>query len=213
MPKPYKVLGEWYQPLASAESYKERGLASWYGREFHGRKTSNGETYNMFAMTAAHKTLPLGTFVRIQNLENSKTTVVRVNDRGPFVRGRIIDLSYTAARELDIVGPGTARVEVVALETPDLPGMASKPSMNHPELYMTGNFSVQVGSFSTRQNATAMKSRLDGLYQDVRILEYNDGARIFYRVWVGRLKTMNQAKEYEALLIRKGFDNAFVVAE
>ncbi|MBA3030159.1 MAG: septal ring lytic transglycosylase RlpA family protein [Desulfobacteraceae bacterium] len=213
MPKPYKVLGEWYQPLPSAESYKERGLASWYGRDFHGRRTSNGETYNMFAMTAAHKTLPLGTFVRIQNLDNDKTIVVRVNDRGPFVRGRIIDLSYTAARELDVVGPGTARVEVVALETPDLSGTPSKPSLNHPDLYMTGNFSIQVGSFSTRQNALTLKSRMDDLNQDVRIMEYNDGERTFYRVWVGRLKTMDQAKKSEAALIQKGYDNAFVVAE
>ena len=114
-PRPYRVNGDWYQPLASARAFRERGLASWYGKDFHGKKTSSGEVYDMYAMTAAHKILPLGTYVRVRNLENGRVADVRINDRGPFVRGRIIDLSYTAARKLGVVGPGTARVEVTAL--------------------------------------------------------------------------------------------------
>ena len=113
-PKPYKVLGKWYQPLPHSDGFRQRGLASWYGRDFHGKKTSSGEIYNMHAMTAAHKTLPLGTYVRVYNLENKRSTLVRINDRGPFVRGRIIDLSYSAAKEVGIVGPGTARVSLRA---------------------------------------------------------------------------------------------------
>ena len=91
-PKPYKVFGKWYQPLPDSKGFRQRGIASWYGKDFHGKKTSNGETYDMYAMTAAHKTLPLGTYVRVHNLENNRTLEVRINDRGPFVRGRIIDL-------------------------------------------------------------------------------------------------------------------------
>jgi rare lipoprotein A len=113
-PKPYKISGKWYQPLPYARGYRERGLASWYGKKFHGRKTANGETYNMYGISAAHKTLPLGTYVTVKNLDNGKTLVVRINDRGPFVKGRIIDLSYGAAKKLGVVGPGTARVDVLA---------------------------------------------------------------------------------------------------
>ena len=196
--------------MPNADKYKERGVASWYGRDFHGRKTSNGETYNMFAMTAAHKTLPLGTFVRVQNLGNGKSTVVRINDRGPFVRGRVIDLSFTAAKELDIVGPGTAPVEVVAVQVSMPPG---SPVLDLAEIYLTGNFYIQIGSFSTRQNAQAVKSRMETAYRDVRIVEFNNGQRSFYRVWVGKYKTMDQAKTYEAALIQKGFNDAFIIAE
>jgi rare lipoprotein A len=114
-PKPYKVHGNWYQPLPSATDFREVGLASWYGKKFHGRRTSNGEIYNMYAMTAAHKTLPLNTWVRVTRRDTGKSIVVRVNDRGPFVTGRIIDLSYTGAKKLGMVGPGTARVIVTAL--------------------------------------------------------------------------------------------------
>jgi hypothetical protein len=104
-PKPYKVFGKWYQPLPDSKDFRQRGIASWYGKDFHGKKTSNGEIYDMYAMTAAHKTLPLGTYVRVHNLENNRKLEVRINDRGPFVRGRIIDLSYTAAKNLDSSGP------------------------------------------------------------------------------------------------------------
>ena len=97
-PKPYRVGKTWYHPVSEAKGYKEQGIASWYGKKFHGRKTSSGETYNMYAMTAAHKTLPLGTHLKVVNLNNDEEVVVRINDRGPFVRGRIIDLSYAAAK-------------------------------------------------------------------------------------------------------------------
>lgn len=115
---PYRVDGITYTPMASSLSYSERGIASWYGDDFHGKASANGECYNMYAYTAAHKTLPLPTLVRVTNLENNKSIVVKVNDRGPFVRGRIIDLSYAAAQSLDVVRMGTAPVLVEAIGGP-----------------------------------------------------------------------------------------------
>jgi rare lipoprotein A len=112
----YEVLGETYRVMESSSGYKERGVASWYGRKFHGRLTSNREPYDMYAMTAAHKTLPLPSYVRVRNLRNNKSIIVRVNDRGPFVHNRIIDLSYSAALKLDMIRDGTSLVEVTAIE-------------------------------------------------------------------------------------------------
>jgi rare lipoprotein A len=114
-PDEYEVLGQTYRVLDSSEGYVAEGLASWYGEEFHGRRTSSGEPYDMNLMTAAHRTLPIPTYVEVTNLENGRVAVVRVNDRGPFHPDRVIDLSYVAARKLGIIGPGTARVRVRAL--------------------------------------------------------------------------------------------------
>lgn len=113
--KPYRINGVTYYPLQSSEGYRRKGIASWYGSDFHGKKTANGEIYNMYAMTAAHPTLPLPTWVRVTNLENGRNILVRVNDRGPFLRGRLIDLSYTAASKLGMAEQGTAPVLVEAL--------------------------------------------------------------------------------------------------
>ncbi|CAK8711744.1 putative endolytic peptidoglycan transglycosylase RlpA [Candidatus Electrothrix laxa] len=113
--RPYVIEGQTYYPISSAEGYEETGLASWYGDPFHGRKTANGETYDMYGVTAAHKTLPMNTMLLVKNLVNGKTTTVRINDRGPFVDGRIIDLSYTTAKELGVVHHGTEKVQIIAL--------------------------------------------------------------------------------------------------
>ncbi len=123
-PESYRVAGKEYRVLETSEGYRQEGIASWYGSQFQGRRTSSGEIYDMYRMTAAHKTLPLPTYVRVTNLENGRSVVVRVNDRGPFVDGRIIDMSFVAAIRLGMLGPGTARVEVVALDPParDRPG-------------------------------------------------------------------------------------------
>jgi rare lipoprotein A len=117
-PTSYEQDGEEYHVLETSEGYREIAMASWYGQAFQGRRTSSGEPYDMYRMTAAHKTLPLPTYVRVTNLGNGRSVVVRVNDRGPFIQGRIIDLSFVAAQRLDMVGTGTARVEVVALDPP-----------------------------------------------------------------------------------------------
>ncbi|HID38847.1 MAG TPA: septal ring lytic transglycosylase RlpA family protein, partial [Calditrichaeota bacterium] len=210
-PKPYKVFGKWYQPLADVTGFKQRGIASWYGKEFHGRKTSNGEIYDMYAMTGAHKTLPMGTYVRVRNLKNNRTVEVRINDRGPFVRGRIIDLSYTAARKIDIVGPGTAPVEVVALGTAVSDSGRTRSYI--PMDFYSGNFTIQVGSFENRKNAEALKRRLENKFKNVRISAFDSGTGVFYRVRVGRFSDLRAAEEYESFLVKRGFPDAFTVAE
>jgi len=213
-PKPYKVLGKWYQPLPHAEGFTQRGVASWYGQDFHGKKTSNGEVYDMHAMTAAHKTLPLGTHVQVINLSNNRVAQVRINDRGPFVRGRIIDLSYSAARKLEVVGPGTASVQIVALGTPASPKSADKAAGPYlPVDYYSGNFTIQVGAFMDRNNAERLKNKLDQKFQNAHITVYDTGREVFYRVRVGRCSTLQQVDEYESIMIREGFKDAFAVAE
>ena len=186
-------------------------MASWYGKKFHGRKTSSGEIYNMHAMTAAHKTLPLGTRLRVKNLGNHKEIEVRVNDRGPFVRGRIIDLSYEAARRLEIVGPGTGEVEIVAL------GVAAAASAGggtgSKVDYYQGNFTIQVGAFENPANAQRLKDELAQKYQNVHITTVLQGAKTLYRVRVGRCRNLEKALEYESYLTQQGFAAAMVVAE
>lgn len=211
--KPYKALGKWYQPRRHSFGFRQKGLASWYGKDFHGKKTANGETYDMFAMTAAHKTLPFNTHIRVNNLDNGKKLDVRINDRGPFVRGRIIDLSYAAADRLGIIGPGTARVEIVAL------GMAPDPSPTKegPKSYKTvdyqsGNFTFQVGAFIERQNAERLKSKLSETHPNAHIVTHQSGEKTFYRVRVGKFNTLKKAIEYEKKLMADGY-NPIIVAE
>jgi len=213
-PKPYRVFGKWYQPIPDAKGFRQEGIASWYGRDFHGRKTSSGEIYDMHAMTAAHKTLPLGTYVRVRNLSTNREVEVRVNDRGPFVRGRIIDLSYAAAKQMEMVGPGTAPVEVVALGVPVPEGGKPAPEEGYPpvDLY-TGNFTVQVGAFSQRTNAERLRALLGRTFEPVFITPFDSGSGIFYRVRVGKYTDLKKAEENETLLINRGFSDAFAVAE
>jgi len=211
-PKPYKVFGKWYQPLPDSKGFRQRGSASWYGKDFHGKKTSNGEIYDMYAMTAAHKTLPLGTHVRVDNLENNRRVEVRINDRGPFVRGRIIDLSFAAAHELGVVGPGTARVEVTALATPAAAGGGTPRSYETIDLY-AGKFTFQIGAFVNRKNAERLTAKLDEKYKNAHITVYDRGDQIFYRVRVGEFSTLEQAAAQEAVLIRDGYLSLFIVAE
>ena len=213
-PKPYKVGKTWYQPIPHAKDFRQKGVASWYGKKFHGRKTSNGETYDMFAMTAAHKTLPFDTHVRVNNLSNAKTTVVRVNDRGPFVRGRIIDLSYSAAKNIGLVGPGTAKVEIVALgaAAPDQPAGFDEPKYI-PQDYYSGKFTFQVMAFRNREFAERLKTKLERKYKNVHISPFDNGTETLYRVRVGLSYSLEQAAEYESVLIQDGFKDAFIVAE
>ena len=221
-PRPYRVLGKWYQPIPHSKDFRQKGIASWYGKKFHGRKTATGETYDMYAVSAAHKTLPLHTHVRVRNLNNNKQIDVRINDRGPFVRGRIIDLSYAAAKAIGIVGPGTAPVEIVALGTvsasqtnKDAGGSNALPNAPAyvPADYYKGNFTIQVGAFKDKNNAERLKQKLAETYKSVHISEFNSGDEIFYRVRVGKSSTLQKAMEYEAYLIENGYKNAIVIAE
>ena len=213
-PRPYRVGNTWYKPLPHAKNFRQRGLASWYGRKFHGRKTSSGEIYNMYAMTAAHKILPLGTLVKVRNLDNKKTIQVRINDRGPFIRGRIIDLSYTAAEKLEVVGPGTARVEVIALSARQVKNSgSSKRKTRAPVDYFKGHFTFQVGAFSDLDNAQKLKDKLAELYNNAHIVVYDNGHETFYRVRVGKCTSLEQALKYEKILIQNGYKTAMIVAE
>jgi rare lipoprotein A len=212
-PKPYRVFGTWYQPLPHARGFVQEGTASWYGREFHGRKTSNGEIYDMYGLTAAHKTLPMGTFVRVENLSNGRSLDLRINDRGPFVRDRIIDLSYTAAERLGLTGPGTAPVRVTALGAPAAQtAVGSKPAYV-PIDYYSGNFTFQVGAFTERTNAERLVQRLQGQYKNAHMTPFDTGERTFYRVRVGLTNKLDEATEFEQILIRDGFADTFIVAE
>ena len=211
--KPYKVLGKWYQPVSDSQGFVERGLASWYGKKFHGRKTANGETYDMYGVTAAHKTLPLGTFVRVHNLDNNRRLDVRINDRGPFVRGRVIDLSYGAAKKLGVVGPGTARVKFVALGTPAKQAKKSATPTYIPADYTKGNFTFQVGAFKDYGNALRLSRTLNAKYKNAHITNFDSGDGIFYRVRVGRFSTLGQAQKQRGALRADGFEDPFVVAE
>ena len=185
----YDVMGKRYFVLAKAESYKERGVASWYGPTFHAKDTSNGEPYDMYAMTAAHKTLPLPCYARVTNLANGRSIVVRINDRGPFVGNRIIDLSYTAAQKLDMVRAGTAFVEVQVL-TPGtladsaatLSAAATAPAatpLAGPTLY------VQAGAFSVQDNATRLVTRLREAGVASAVVRNPGSGSSLYRVRVG----------------------------
>jgi len=160
-PPTYEVLGKRYTLMTTDAGYKERGVASWYGPNFHAKATSNGDAYDMYAMTAAHKTLPIPAYVRVTNLSNGRSVVVRVNDRGPFVDNRIIDLSYTAAWKLDMLRSGTAFVEVEALA----PGQstitaAAVPAPPPPPLSATRGWYVQAGAFAVEDNAARLVARL-----------------------------------------------------
>jgi rare lipoprotein A len=213
-PKPYRVGKQWYQPIPDADGFRQRGTASWYGAKFHGRKTSNGERYDMYGISAAHKTLPFGTVVRVHNLRNGRQLDVRINDRGPFVKGRIIDLSYGAAQKLGVVGPGTAPVEIVALAAParrvrQPGGQARLVAVD----LTSGNFTFQVGAFLDRTNAERLAAKLkQQKYNHVHVASFDRGDGMFHRVRVGRAGTLKEADEYEKALIRKGFD-VFIVAE
>ena len=213
-PKPYRVGTQWYQPIPDADGFRQRGTASWYGKKFHGRKTSNGEIYDMYGVSAAHKTLPFNTVVRVHNFRNGRELDVRINDRGPFVQGRIIDLSYGAANKLGVVGPGTAPVEIVALAAPAHTVRQPGGQERLVAVDLTsGNFTFQVGAFQDRNNAERLAAKLrQENYNHVHVASFDRGDGMFHRVRVGRATSLTEADQYEQALIRQGFD-VFIVAE
>ena len=206
----YEVLGKRYKVMPSGSGYEERGVASWYGKKFHGRLTSNRETYNMYSMTAAHKTLPLPTYVQVRNLRNNKSIVVRVNDRGPFVHNRIIDLSYAAALKLDMVGDGTSLVEVTAITFDDPPGdrpvrkvsppspPAPDPAPQKPEPQKSIEIFVQVGAFGDRANAERRQAALQSGGIGSSFIFADEAANPpIYRVRIGPVAGV---EDYDALV-------------
>jgi rare lipoprotein A len=206
--KPYTVLGRRYEPLQTHAGFVQTGIASWYGQDFHGKKTSNGETYDMHAMTAAHKTLPLGVYVRVQNRENGREAVVRVNDRGPFVKGRVIDLSYAAAKALGVDIAGTAPVRIEALGYRG--GGAGQ--YNAIENYDAGNYTVQVGSFKDYGNAERLSGEMKKLAGFSEIRTTNINGEVFNRVYAGRYNSLRAAEAAEREFSEHGYPGSFTVA-
>jgi len=180
-------------PGRRGSAYVERGIASWYGEGFHGNPTASGEIYNMYDLTAAHRTLPLGTSVMVTNLENHRSVRVRINDRGPFLKGRIIDLSYAAAKAIDMAEKGTARVEVVAAGV-------SKDHKRQAPVY-----AVQIGSFSKRENAERLLHEVRAFFEGayMTVLETTQGS--YYRVRVGRFPRREMAYQAAEKLVSLGY--------
>lgn len=229
--RPYAVFGVSYTPLAEARGYRERGIASWYGKKFHGRRTSSGEPYDMYAMTAAHKTLPLPSYARVRNLENGRSVVVRVNDRGPFLHNRLIDLSYAAAWKLGIVASGTGIVEVETLDPhapvapaaattvagrPRLsvisPAQAGTPSQTPPRL------SVQVGAFAQHANALALRDRLERaglapIYIQPATETPGGGTAGLFRVRIGPVASVEHGDRVVEEAGRQGIADALIVVD
>jgi len=212
-PDSYAVHGKRYYTLGSSAGYRERGVASWYGTKFHGKRTSSGEPYDMYAMTAAHKSLPLPTYVRVTNLENGRSVVLRVNDRGPFHDNRIIDLSYVAAWKLGILAKGTGFVEVLALD-PRVPEplkvaeATPSPALGSVRLYL------QTGSFSVRANAEQMRWRMQSVSGGpVNIEPVRIGGRTTYRVRVGPIADVIQADRLVQQISDLGHETPRIVIE
>ena len=214
-PDSYEVFGKRYYVLNDSHGYIERGIASWYGTKFHGRRTSSGETYDMYAMTAAHKTLPLPTYAEVINLENNKHVIVKVNDRGPFHENRIIDLSYSAAAKLGILAKGTGIVEVRAIDPVNYsPG--GSPALITVALSndTINQFYIQVGAFSELVNAERLQSRLNGLGKTmINISQANVNGQQVYRVRIGPFADVDIADSIVRQLPRYGLYDHHVVID
>jgi rare lipoprotein A len=222
----YDVLGKRYHVLATSDGYHERGVASWYGRDFHGLATSSGETYDMHAMTAAHTTLPIPTWVEVTNLSNGKRVIVKVNDRGPFIDNRIIDLSYAAATELDMVRSGTTRVTVRALGAAALPAQSVAAASRGPAVSVAAppapppqpsftaapQMFVQVGAFTQHDNAMRLVDRLkaSGFANPVVV---TDGRPALHRVRLGPIRDAQEFDQVKGRLRTIGIAESRLVVE
>jgi|TARA_B110000211_G_C14084675_1_gene556126 rare lipoprotein A len=212
-PTSYVVFGKRYYVMDNAHGFVQRGLASWYGKKFHGRKTSSGEIYNMHAMTAAHKTLPLPSYVRVVNIENGRSIVVKVNDRGPFIGDRIIDLSFAGATKLGVIEPGTAEVEISVLSSSESKSrpvvrtiaLVEKTAENVPLF-------VQLGSFGNQLNAQNLVRGLhDSEEPTAKVYKLTNAKGVFYRVRLGPLYDIDEANLVVLRLKKKGFETSRVV--
>jgi rare lipoprotein A len=212
--RPYTIRGIKYYPTVVSVGDKYDGVSSWYGPNFHGKLTSNGERYNMYDMTAAHKTLPMNTIVKVTNRRNGLSTVVRINDRGPFVDDRIIDLSKAAAQKIDMIGTGTAPVvlEVLGFETSGKKTIPSKKQLKKsPKQKSLTGFALQIASFSKIEGALATQEKydnLDGYHTIIHDVETSNGR--MFKVWLKGFKSEDEARDYKQNSI---FKNAFIVRE
>ena len=208
---PYKVAGVWYYPKEEP-AYDEVGLASWYGKDFHGKKTANGEIYNMNSLTAAHKTLPLPTFVKVTNLSNGRTIVLRINDRGPFVSGRIIDISRRGAQLLGFDKKGVTRVRVQALDKNGKVANVRTARKSSARGASESHF-VQVGAYSERKNAEIQARRLKQRGHNARVEKSSQGGRSLWRVRLGPFLKKLLAEEKLDHVVADGFYEARIFTE
>jgi len=203
-PSSYKVFGKTYYVMSSATGYRETGIASWYGKKFHGERTSSGEIYDMYAISAAHKSLPLPTYVRVTNLENQRSLIVRVNDRGPFHSDRIIDLSYAAAYQLGYLAKGTAKVRVEAIDPARYrPLQDRNQQKNNAKSIVSDTLQkeltdkavfVQIGAYGEIQNARKVQARLVKKGLPVKIVHYKNGNKWLKKVLIGPLHSLQSAE-------------------
>ncbi|MCP3671377.1 MAG: septal ring lytic transglycosylase RlpA family protein [Gammaproteobacteria bacterium] len=211
-PSSYTVLGRTYQVMRDSTGFSEQGIASWYGTKFHGRRTSSGETYDMYAMTAAHKSLPLPTYVQVTNLRNGRAVIVKVNDRGPFHDNRVIDLSYAAATKLGITASGTGLVEVRALDP-----SRGQPRPTRNNLALPGrdaDIYLQVGAFTDQNNAEQLSQRLqNSMSKPVRIQTAVGYDKTIYRVQVGPIQNVEQADATSMQLGQLGIQDMRLIIE
>ena len=204
----YEVFGKVYETMSSSEGYREIGVASWYGKKFHGNLTASGEIYDMSLMTAAHKALPLPTLVKVTNLENGKKTFVKVNDRGPFHGDRLIDLSYAAALELGFLENGLTTVVVEAIKEKSLVN-TDKPKDGHGRNY------IQVGAFKTEIAARKLSNKLSSLLSgtiSVRVIPPLENSDL-HKVWVGPLTEEKQKLYVLKIISDKGFEGPLYIKE
>jgi rare lipoprotein A len=209
--KPYTINGKTYYPTMVSTGDTFSGTASWYGKDFHGKKTSNGEIYDMYKMTSAHKTFPMNTIVKVTNTKNGKSTVVRINDRGPFVQNRIIDLSYAAALALNVVNSGTAPVKVEVL---GFDGNAETYAKNAAlkQSIVINDFDVQIGAFRKKSGAKIYETTFNSknsVYKAI-IQEGTLGKAPIYRVWIQGFRSDEEARDF---ISRGEYEGAFIVRE
>ncbi len=211
--KNYRIKGKSYRVLDSSRGYKKRGIASWYGKKFHGHRTSNGEIYDMYQMTAAHKTLPLPTYVRVTHLKNGQSVILRVNDRGPFHRNRLIDLSYVAAKKLGITATGTGVVEVEAINPTQY--SASQNNRNTASHAANAGFKIylQAGAFSQQQNAHYLQTRINNLGLALATQVKFDPYQKLYKVRIGPFGSVDTADSISETLLQHTVDKAYIVVD
>jgi rare lipoprotein A len=209
--RPYIVMGKKYYPTLAHVGDKFHGIASWYGPDFHAKKTSNGEIYNMYAMTAAHKTLPMNTMVKVDNLDNGLSVVVRINDRGPFVAGRIIDLSNVAAHKINMVNKGTANVKLTVL------GFNAKIAVSDEEKQQTassGNYFLQVGVYSVVSSANTIKRKfemiLDNNKYKVILKDDKLNDKKVKRVWISGFRSEQETHDFK---VENQLEKAMIIAQ
>lgn len=217
--RPYVALGKTYTPMTALKPYKARGHASWYGKRYHGKRTASGEIYDMYSMTAAHPTLPIPSYVRVTNLQNGNSAVVRINDRGPFLENRLIDLSYVAAYKLGVLANGSARVEVESIipgrfGSADPPAMTRKQTSGEPKVASSednGKFYLQLAAFGSAHNAQSYLMQLKSEFPSITQQTYINQANGLHKIFVGPFHDLEAANRTANIITTAGSPEPILV--